>query len=227
MATDERSSYMIIGIRLLAHVALIMLAIAPNPPWRGLPTRTLTGSGIVGDPVNVGFEGSQAQILAAFRAIGWVEADPLSLKSDARLAVDAVTHRLYPSAPVSKLFLFRRAEDFAVEHELGSVARRDHARFWDTGRKDPATGLEIWIGDAARDIGIEVLRKHGIPVGATHKIDPNLDGERSLIVNDLKSAGSVTAVIMEPGMGAVKNAVNGGGDHFGTDGKVALIILRA
>jgi hypothetical protein len=218
---------MIIGIRLLAHLALMTLAIAPNPPWRGLPTRTLTSSGAAGDPVNVGFEGSRAQILAAFKAIGWVEADPLSLKSDARLAVDAVTHRLYPSAPVSKLFLFRRAEDFAVEHELGSVARRDHARFWDTGRKDTATGLEIWIGDAARDIGIEVLRKHGIPVGTTHKIDANVDGERSLIVNDLKGAGSVTAVIMEPGMGAVKNAVNGEGDHFSTDGKAALIILRA
>jgi hypothetical protein len=181
---------------------------------------------MAGDPVNVGFEGSRAQILAAFKAIDWVEADPLSLKSDARLAVDALTHRLYPTAPVSKLFLFHRVEDFAVEHELGSVARRDHARFWDTGRKDAATHLEIWIGDAARDIGIEVLRRHHIPVGTTHKIDPNVDGERSLIVTELKGAGKVTAVIMEPGMGATQDAVNGGGDHFTTDGKAALIVLQ-
>lgn len=214
------------AIHLIARLVLLSLSLVPRPPWNGLPTRTLTSGGIQGDPVNVALEGTQTQILAAFQAMGWLRADPLSAKDDARLAVDAVFHRLYPTAPVSNLYLFHRPEDFAVEHELGSVARRDHARFWDSGRKDPGTGLELWIGDASQDVGIEILRRHHIPVGTTHRINPDIDAERNLIVSGLRSTGKVAAVLTEPGMGATTNAVNGGGDHFHTDGKVALIVLR-
>jgi hypothetical protein len=176
--------------------------------------------------VNIGIEGSRASILAAFMAIGWVQADPLSLRDDARLATDAVMHRSYLTAPVSRLFLFGRQEDFAVELELGSVAKRDHARLWDTKRTDQATHLELWIGDASRDSGIEVLRRHGIPIGTTHHIDPDLDAERARIVQALQATGRVTAVVMEPGMGPTTNARNGGGDRFFTDGKVAVIVLN-
>jgi hypothetical protein len=176
--------------------------------------------------VNIALEGSRATILAAFAAIGWVPADPLSLRDDARLATDAVLHRSYPTAPVSRLYLFGRQEDFAVEHELGSVARRDHARFWDTKRRDPTTHLELWIGDASRDSGIEVLRRHGIPVGTTHHIDPDLDAERTRIVQALRATGRVLAVVMEPGMGATTAGRNGGGDRFFTDGRVAVIVLN-
>jgi hypothetical protein len=188
--------------------------------------RPTTRTGIPGDPVNVAFEGSRAQILTAFKGIGWVQADPLSLRNDARLAVDAVLHRPYPIAPVSRLFIFGRQEDFAVEHELGSVARRDHARLWDTGRMDPETHLELWIGDASRDAGIEILRRHGMPIGTTHHIDPNLDAERALIVQALQAKGMVATMLMEPGIGPTTNGHNGGGDRFYTDGKVALLILR-
>ncbi|HVA92983.1 MAG TPA: LssY C-terminal domain-containing protein [Chloroflexota bacterium] len=215
-----------LAVRLISRLLVLSLSLAPRPPWSDLPTRTLTSGGVAGDPVNVAVEGSQVQILADFHAMGWLKADPLSLKDDARLAVDAVFHRLYPTAPVSNLFLFHRPEDFAVEHELGSVAQRDHARFWDTGRKDPGTGLELWIGDASQDVGIEILRRHHIPIGTTHRINPNVDAERARVVSGLQGADKVVTVIMEPGMGATTNGRNGGGDHFSTDGKVALIVLR-
>jgi len=215
-----------IPIQLIARLLFLSLSLVPRPPWSGLPTRTLTSGGVQGDPVNVALEGTQVQILTAFHAMGWVRADPLSVKDDARLAADALFHRLYPTAPVSNLYLFHRPEDFAVERELGSVSRRDHARFWDTGRKDPGTGLELWIGDASQDIGIEILRRHHVPVGTTHRINPDVDAERANIVSGLRSTGMVMTVLTEPGMGAATNAINGGGDHFHTDGKVALIILR-
>ena len=209
----------------LALTLAVLWAAAPAPPWRGLPMRTTTHTGILGDPVNIAFEGSRSQILAAFKGIGWVQADPLSLRNDARLAVDAALHHPYPTAPVSRLFLFGRQEDFAVEHELGSVANRDHARFWDTGRMDPETHLELWIGDASRDAGIKILRRHGIPIGTTHHIDPNLDAERALIVRALQGEGVVVTLLMEPGIGPTTNGRNGGGDRFYTDGKVALLVL--
>ncbi len=213
-------------LRIAVWVAALMLAVSPAPPWSGLPVRTTTHAHVPGDPVNVAFEGSRAQILAAFARAGWQKADPLSLKNDLRLAADAVTHRLYPAAPVSNLYLFNRAEDFAVEHELGSIARRDHARFWDTGRADPNTHLELWIGDASRDVRVEVLRRHHIPIGTTHKIDPNVDAERSLIVQTIEATGLVQTVIMEPGMGPTQHGINGGGDPFFTDGNVAVVVLR-
>jgi len=72
-----------------------------------------------------------------------------------------------------------------------------------------------------------VLRtSKGIPKGTTHRIDGNLDQERTTIVNLLRQAGLVTAVVMEPGMGRTTNAENGGGDRFYTDGRVAVVVLN-
>ncbi len=199
------------------------------PDWNGLPVRTYANlkKQVLGDPINIAFEGTQRGIVAAFVAIGWRQADPLSPRDDARLAEDAVTHRSYPTAPVSNLYLFGRPEDFAVEHERGSVAQRDHARFWDTTRRDSKTGLDLFVGDASRDIAIKVLRtKKGLPKGTTHRIDGDLDAERTLIVDLLRKAGLVTTVVMEPGMGQTTTAVNGGGDRFSTDGMVAVVVLK-
>jgi hypothetical protein len=213
--------------RILATLMIAAAAVTPAPPWSGLPMRPTTGSGVPGDPVNVAFEGSRAEILAALKAIGWLVADPLSVRNDLHMAQAAVSRHPYPTAPVSSLYLFKRMEDFAVEHELGStISRRDHMRLWDTQRSDPSTHLELWIGDASRDIGVEVLYRHHLPVGTTHHIDPNLDAERSLIVGEMQKDGLVTSVVMEPGIGATSNGRNGGGDRFYTDGKVAVIVLR-
>lgn len=196
------------------------------PPWKGLPLDTHTRSGTPGDPINVAFEGMRSTILAAFRKIGWVPADPLSRRNDVRLARDALERKLYPEAPVSKLYLFGRPEDVAVEHELGSVARRDHARLWDTNRTDPRTGERLWIGDAARDIKIEIVIKHGFPAGTTHRIGPNIDAERHRIVSDMQRAGLVKTVVMESGIGKTTDGRNGENNRFYTDGTVAVIVLK-
>ncbi len=199
--------------------------VVPAPPWRGLPLRSRTSAGTPDDPINLGVEGARAAILAAFQKSGWVPADPLSPRNDARLALDVVLHRSYPRAPVSRLYLFGRPEDLAVEHELGAVSRRDHARFWDTHRRDPQTHLELWIGDASRDTGVEVALSHGIPVGTTHHISPFVDAERRRIVATLRRAGVVAAVVMEPDIGPTLLGHNGAGDPFVTDGRAAVIVL--
>jgi len=194
--------------------------------WGGVPTRTRVKSGTPGDPVNIAFEGTQSQIMAAFEKIGWVKADPLSVRDDIRLAKAFLAHQSYPTAPVSNLYLFNRPEDIAVEHELGSVSTRHHARFWDTGRQDAGTHMELWIGDCSEDTNVEPLRKHGIIVGTTHHIDPNLDRERDYIFALMKKAGVVSSLVIEPGMGRTTNGRNAGGDPFSTDGRVDLIILK-
>jgi len=199
------------------------------PDWNGLPVRTYANlkKKVLGDPINIAVEGTQPAILAAFTKIGWRQADPLSPRDDARLAEVAVAHRSYPTSPVSNLYLFGRPEDFAVEYERGSVAQRDHARFWDTTRRDRKTGLDLFVGDASRDIAIKVLRaKNGLPKGTTHRIDGDLDAERTVVVDLLRKTGLVTTVVLEPGMGRTTTAVNGGGDRFFTDGKVAVVVLK-
>jgi hypothetical protein len=154
--------------------AVILLAIVPWY-WDGLPFRTVTWSGVPGDPINLALEGTRDEVLAAFARIGTVPADPLSLRDDLRLAEDAVRHGQYPAAPVSRLFLFDRVEDFAVETEPGSVASRLHARFWTSGWRDAATGRALWLGAVSLDTGIGLLRRDHIPVGTTHHIYPDLD----------------------------------------------------
>lgn len=196
------------------------------PPWKGLPVQTRSHAGTPGDPVNVGFEGSRGAVLAAFRRIGWVHADPLSIRDDVRLARDAVQHKLYPAAPISNLYLFGRAQDLAVEKELGSVAQRDHARLWNAHRMDPVTHQELWIGDAARDVKIEVVLRHGVPAGTTHRIGPDIDAERHRIVSGMQHAGMAKGVLLEPGIGRTTRGRNAENDVFQTDGKAAVIILK-
>lgn len=198
----------------------------PNPPWKGLPTRTTTQphSG-AGDVINVALEGTRDRVLADFGKIGWVKADPLSPRNDARLAVAALHHGKYPKAPVSKQFLFGRLEDFAVEKEGRDVSQRDHARFWDTGKQDSGTHLELWIGAASKDIGIKIVHKHHL-LGTTHRIDGHIDNERNLIVSSMQKAGVVQTVVVEPGIGHVTNIRTGGGDLVYTDGKVDLVVLK-
>ncbi len=209
-------------------LASLLAAPTPAPPWKGLPLRTMTKDhgGKNGDVTNLAFEGAQATIIAAFKKIGWVQADPLSAVNDAHLAAAAVAHQPYPTAPVSTLYLFGRMQDFAMEHEVGSVSKRDHARFWDTKRQDPRTHLELWLSDASRDIAIEPLMKDTVPVGTTHKIDPNIDAERGLIDAALNQARLVSAKVIEMGI-PTTNGRNGSGDRFFTDGKVPVFVLSA
>ena len=46
-----------------------------------VPSYTITGDGLPGDPVNVALVGTLQQLRAAFAALGWAEADRLSLAS--------------------------------------------------------------------------------------------------------------------------------------------------
>jgi hypothetical protein len=201
-------------------------AIVPAPPWDGLPMRTSARKGIPGDPINVAFEGSQEALLAAFNTMGLMVADALSTRTDVRIAKAAALGKSYPTAPVSDLFLFGRAEDLAIEYELGNVSQRHHARFWATGRQDVATHLDLWLGAVSTDIGIEILRRRHLPVGTTHRIDPDLDGARDLLMLVLVEAGIVDTVVKRPGIGATSEGRNGGGDPFFTDGDVIVMVLK-
>ena len=55
-----------------------------------VPSFTITGDGLPGDPVNLALIGTLPQLRTAFAALGWSEADRLSMASSWRKAVKVV-----------------------------------------------------------------------------------------------------------------------------------------
>jgi LssY C-terminus len=190
------------------------------PPTE-LPLTSYTRHGRQGDPLNVQLMATAAQIGAAFAAAGWYRADELDIVTSARICVDSVLVRKYSTAPVSNLYLYGHSEDLAFERPGDSVRERDHIRLWQTGRS-AADGRPIWVGGATRDIRVELARTDHLP---THQIAPDIDGERDLVVADLLATDFVEHASWRPGFGETTCGVNGGGDPWFTDGRVAVLML--
>ena len=76
--------------------------------------RTRTPDGLLGDPVNLAFRGSEAQLHRAMTAAGWALADDVTVRSSWRIILATLTRRSYPNAPVSPLVLFGRQQDKSV-----------------------------------------------------------------------------------------------------------------
>lgn len=180
---------------------------------------TKTSSGIPGDPLNIALVGSEADINDAMLAAGWHPADPLGLRSDVKIAVDTVFDKPDVQAPVSNLFLFGRKEDLAFEKPIGDSPReRNHVRFWRSEKKDG--GRTIWMGAATRDVGVELSRN---TKEITHRISPDLDAERDLLLADL--AAHVLSTRWIENFHKERSGRNGGGDPWHTDGRLPIATL--
>jgi hypothetical protein len=81
----------------------------------------------------------------------------------------------------------------------------------------------LWLGAASFDRGVGFSHDTG---QITHHIGPDVDAERDLVVADLRATGRVVSVSEENGIGATDNGRNGGGDHYVTDGRIRIAVLR-
>ncbi len=217
----------------MAVVAVYLLAaylVAPDA-WRhherqrglaDLGARTVTAQGIPGDVVNVGLEGTEADLMCAMNAAGWSPSDPVTLMSSLKIAGSVVFHRPYLHAPVSPLFFDGRRQDFAFEKASGgSASRRHHVRFWkalDSGDD----GRPVWLGAAVYDNGVGVSHYTG---QITHHTAPDIDAERDLLIRALVDARRVSRTYWVSGVGPTLFGRNGGGDPFTTDGEIAFADL--
>ena len=185
---------------------------------------TTTSLGIPGDALNVGLEGQREDILCAMRAAGWRPADPVTLRSSAKLAGSVLLRRAYATAPVSDLFYDGRRQDLAFQKPSGvSASTRHHVRFWkvlDAGDD----GQPVWLGAATFDRSVGVSHFTG---QVTHHIGPDIDAERDLIATDLARAGLVEASYLVSGVGPTVFARNGGGDPYFTDGEIVVSHLSS
>src|SRR6266568_4941200 len=213
-------SVSILSIVLVLVAALVaLLRFYPyTSNFPAYPRITHTKSGAEGDPLNLVFVGSKDQITHSFQQAGWLIPDPITLQTSEKIAVDSLTHKSYPTAPVSNLYVFGRVQDLAFEKPTNDVQNRGHIRIWMTGTL--IDGQPVWVGAASYDSGIELSGTNHFP---THHIAPTVDLERNAVGSDLEKTGLVKEEADAAFTPPIFYARNGGGDYYASDGNVLVI----
>ena len=196
--------------------------IVAHPALRSAPQHTINVHGRQGDAVNVAFVGSDEELHRAMAVAGWFPADPITLKTSARLVADVLGRKPYPDAPVSNLYLWGRVQDLAFEQPVGnSPKQRHHVRFWRSLEVDD-NREPLWLGAATYDVRVEISRTTG---GITHRIAPDIDGERDKLIRDTGIAGDLAAWYWVNGFHQELEGRNGAGDPYRTDGRLAVGVI--
>jgi hypothetical protein len=195
-----------------------------HPALDTVGTRAYTATGIPGDPLNLAFVGSEAALVRGMLAAGWFPADPITLHSSLRIAVDSLAHKPYADAPVSHLYVLGHQQDLAFEQAAdGDPSRRHHVRFWSTSTRDNL-GRSLWIGAATFDTGVGFSHTTG---QVTHHIGADVDTERDKLLRDLQgldpARGMPISVTWIEHFQPELEGRNGGGDRWVTDGRLALL----
>ncbi len=206
-----------------------------------VPSYTITGDGLPGDPVNVALVGTLQQLRAAFAMIGWLEADRLSLKSSWRMIRAFVFNSPYPTAPFSTLYLFGRGQDIGFQKAIGdSPRKRDHIRFWASSLtqaqstwgtasfwlntdRPPHEARVLWVGAGTKDTGFSLTK---LTFQITHATDSDTNAVREYIIAELERNRAIADVSRyECGEHLPVERVN----HYVTDGKLiaASLVIKA
>lgn len=199
-----------------------------------VPSYTLTGDGLPGDPVNIAVIGTFAELRALFAAAGWTEADTLGLRSSWRMVRSFLFNSAYPSAPFSTLYLFDRGQDIGFQKPIGASPRkRHHVRFWglsesdtEADLSDPAFWLRndrppddqcvLWVGAATRDTGFSLTY---LTFKITHATDSDANLERAFLIDALERTGKTARIWShQPGDRISFGKVN----RYQTDGIIAV-----
>lgn len=187
--------------------------------------RTVTGIGVLGDPVNLAVDGSERAIHDAMRCAGWTRADEVTLRSSWGIVVSAVLRRSYPAAPVSPLLLFGRRQAFAYEQEVdGNASQRHHVRFWPVpaGWLLPGGSRVGWLaaGTYDRAVGLSLFT-----LQVTHKVDADVDVERDFVIATVRYACPEARLRVIADFATAFHSRNGGGDVVHTDGALPILDL--
>jgi hypothetical protein len=186
--------------------------------------RVKTVDGVLGDPVNLAFIGTKAQIITTMKEAGWTRADELNTKSTLKMISSALLRKSYERAPVSSLFLFGNKQDMAFQQEVNNnPARRHHIRLWKTPGNWylPGGKQADWLAAATydRSVGFSLFT-----LQITHKIAENTDEERDFVVKSLASNKKVSIEIID-NFSTSYHCKNGGGDRIKTDGAMPFVAI--
>ena len=160
-----------------------------------------------GDPLNLIFVGTPADVRAALLAAGWT-AVPTALRSAFAAGV----------LPMNDYRLAGRRQNMNWEISVRPFAERHHFRLWRTGIRD-RDGRDVWWGSGNYDLSIRWI-------DLSHRPDPDMDRERDFIVGTLAgSPFAQTAALMRLPQ-IPTEGVNDKGYAYRTDGRAAVIALR-
>jgi hypothetical protein len=225
-------SYAIAAYLILPRSVHLGLAILHR---KKVPSYTMTGDGLPGDPVNVVLVGTLTQLRAAFAAAGWSEADPLNLRSTWRMIRAFVFNTPYPTAPFSTLYLFGRGQDIGFQKCINNSPRRRHhvrfwalsaahesslgkARFWRGAKPPPPDARVLWVGAGTKDTGFSMTR---LTFQITHATDADTDIERDFIITELNSIRVIGETVSYRAGQHLPEHVN----RYVTDGEVTMASL--
>ena len=178
-----------------------------------------------GDLINFVLVGSEKQVTNAFKEAGWILPDKSNQDAVVSAVLATLQKQAYVSVPMSTLFLFGRGQDYgyARAEAIKVIGQRDHFRIWQTPFKGP-NGETLWAGAGTHDIGIEKDQRKENAV--THKIDPDIDGERDFIGATIQQAGAVEATNYMDRPKQIKNTKTATGGEIKTDGRTLVIVLK-
>jgi hypothetical protein len=189
----------------------------------GLPRRVNDQFKNLGDMVNFVLIGSEKQVQSALDAANFHVADTNDKKAVLEAAMTTYESKDYLAMPMSTLYLFNRPQDFGYEQAepIAMVASRHHFRLW----KAPFTwnGQTVWVGAGTHDIGFAKDKRNG---SITHKIDPNVDGERENIGASLEKTDKVKSMSYYLPPNPVQDAKNATGDGYKSDGRILVVFVE-
>ena len=202
-----------------------------------VPSYTITGDGLPGDPVNVALVATLQQLRSAFATLGWSEADRLGLASSWGMVRAFIFKSPYPTAPFSTLYLFGRGQDVGFQKAIDNSPRKRHhirfwalsmtraeetwgaAGFWQNTDRPPDNERVLWVGAGTRDTGLSLTR---LTFQITHATDSDANAERDHIIAELTRSRAIEAVqVYQSGDNLRTERVN----HYVTDGEIALASL--
>jgi LssY C-terminus len=202
-----------------------------------VPSFTITGDGLPGDPVNVVLIGTNRQLHDAFAVSGWSEAERLGLTSSWRMIRAFIFNTPYPTAPFSTLYLFGRRQDIGFQKAIDNSPRKRHhirfwalslasaqsalgtADFWLNTDRPPDDAHVLWVGAGTRDTGLSLTK---LSFQITHATDSDTNAERDYIIAELKKNQAVGEVLSyQAGQSLPTERVN----HYITDGEVTVANL--
>ncbi|HYL35711.1 MAG TPA: LssY C-terminal domain-containing protein [Bryobacteraceae bacterium] len=171
------------------------------------------------DLTNVVLIGSRDQIVAAFSAAGWTQANPASLRWRIKWIRAIAERRGDLAGPMSALLLDGAEPDMAWEKGLNDVSKRHHIRVWSAGTWNSQA---LWMGAATRDVDFAYMRPGQ---KLSHKIEANIDLERDKILYDLAFTSCANVVDWAARPEVPEYTRNGTGDPIATDTRAAIIGL--
>ena len=200
-----------------ADAGRVAPALLPDLP-RFAP-RTTTKTRQPGDPINLVLFGTAADLDSAFARAGWVGPVPGTIRTVTKEIVAGLANREVHGAPMGSQYFDGRRQDVAYELSGPNARYRHHVRMWHLDSLST-----VWVGAANQDIGV----KFNPFIGRfTHRIRPEVDDERDRIVVELEATGCADLIDFVPVPGAVTEGRNATGQRFVTDGRAALVLVRA